>query len=148
MALFDNLFGDKAGGKRELTAQEAFAGILFAAADSDGHIAEAELASLRFSLGRMRLFSDLTDFRWQAIADLFLRVLKHDGPQKVFELCCAALPGELRECAFANVCDLLFADGFVEDEEQQFLEHVQKSLELDSDTALNIVEVLTIKNKG
>ena len=40
------------------------------------------------------------------------------------------------------------AVGVVEDEEKEFLDHLQKVLEIDGDSALNIVEVMIIKNKG
>jgi tellurite resistance protein len=42
----------------------------------------------------------------------------------------------------------VLADGTVEDEEKEFLDHLQQALELDRDVALNIVEVMIIKNKG
>ena len=60
----------------------------------------------------------------------------------------SGFPPELRDCAFANACDLILADGVVEDAERTFLEHLQRVLELDSDTALSIVEVMITKNKG
>jgi tellurite resistance protein len=63
-------------------------------------------------------------------------------------MCAEGLPEGLRQTAFANACDIVLADGVVEDEEKEFLDHLQKALELDGDTALNIVEVMIIKNKG
>ena len=148
MGLFDNLFGDKAGDRRPLTEPEAFAGILLAAAASDGHAGRQEVAELRAVLSRMKLFSDLTDGRWRIMADTLFRFLKRDGVLGLADRCAAVVPPELHECAFANACDLILADGVVEDAERAFLEHLQRVLELDSDTALNIVEVMITKNKG
>jgi hypothetical protein len=148
MGLFDNLFGDKAADRRVLSEPEAFAGLLMAAVACDGHVGTREVADLRAALDRMKLFADLTDGRWKAMADTLLRLLKRDGPLGLADRCAAAVPPDLRDCAFANACDLILADGAVEDAERAFLEHLQRALELDSDTALNIVEVMITKNKG
>lgn len=148
MGLFDNLFGDRAAGGRDLTKQEAFAGILLAASACDGHASREELQSLFTTTGRMRMFEAVTPQRWNAIVDQLLKSLKRDGPQKTVERCAKALPDGLRECAFANACDIVLADGTVEEEERAFLEHLQQALGLDGDTALNIVEVMITKNKG
>ncbi|HEX3150348.1 MAG TPA: tellurite resistance TerB family protein [Gemmataceae bacterium] len=148
MGLFDNLFGDKAADRRNLTEAEAFAGILMAAAACDGHAGRQEVAELRTHLGRMKLFADLTDGRWRQMADILFRMVKRDGVIGMADRCAAVLPPELRDCAFANACDLILADGVVEDAERAFLEHLQRALDLDSDTALSIVEVMITKNKG
>ena len=148
MGLFDNLFGDKAADRRPLTEAEAFAGLLMAAAACDGHAGKQEIADLRAVLGRMKLFADLTDGRWRALADTLVRLLKRDGVLGLADRCAGTLPPELRDCAFANACDLILADGAVEDAERAFLEHLQRALDLDADTALNIVEVMITKNKG
>jgi hypothetical protein len=148
MGLFDNLFGDKAGDRRVLTEAEAFAGVLMAAAAADGHAGKREVAELRAVLGRMKLFADLTDGRWRVMSDTLFRLLKRDGVLGLADRCAAVLPPDLRDCAFANACDLILSDGTVEDAERAFLEHLQRVLELDPDVALNIVEVLIAKNKG
>lgn len=148
MGLFDNLFGDKSADRRSLTEAEGFAGVLLAAAACDGHAGKQEVADLRAALARMKLFADLTDGRWRAISDTLFRILKRDGVLGLADRCAAVLHPELRDCVFANACDLILADGVVEDAERAFLEHLQRVLELDSDTALNIVEVMITKNKG
>ena len=148
MGLFDNLFGDKAADRRPLTEAEGFAGVLLAAAACDGHAGKQEVADLRAVLARMKLFADLTDGRWRTMSDTLFRLLKRDGVLGLADRCAAVLPPELRDCAFANACDLILADGVVEDAERAFLEHLQRVLELDSDAALTIVEVMITKNKG
>jgi tellurite resistance protein len=148
MGLFDNLFGDKAADRQVLSGPEAFAGILMAAAAADGHAGRQELTELRAVLGRMKLFADLTDGRWRTLSDTLRRLLKRDGVLAMAGRCAAALPPELRDCVFANACDLILSDGTVEDAERAFLEHLQQALELDPDVALNIVEVMIAKNRG
>jgi tellurite resistance protein len=147
MGLFDNIFGDK-GGSKELTKQEAFAGILLGASACDGHIAQEEVQSLFTTTERMRMFENVSPNKWNAMMDALLKILKKSGPTKLVDMCAEGLPDGLRQTAFANACDIVLADGVVEDEEKEFLDHLQKALELDGDTALNIVEVMIIKNKG
>jgi len=147
MGLFDNIFGEK-GNARELTKQEAFAGILLGASACDGHIADEEVKGLFTITERMRMFENVSPNKWNAMMDVLHRYLKKEGPLKLVDRCAEALPEGLRQTAFANACDIVLADGTVEDEEKEFLDHLQKTLELDGDTALNIVEVMIIKNKG
>jgi hypothetical protein len=147
MGLFDNVFGDKAAA-RDLTKQEAFAGILMAAGACDGHVSDEEALGLYTAVGRMRMYQNVSENKWNALVDHLLRHLKKEGPLGLVDRCAEFLPEGLRECAFANACDLVLADGTVEDEEKEFLDHLQKALELDGDTALTIVEVMITKNKG
>jgi hypothetical protein len=54
----------------------------------------------------------------------------------------------LRETAFAVVTDIVLADGEVTDEEEQLLNRLDEDLEIDRNTALTIIQVMLIKNKG
>ena len=58
MGLFDNLFHEKSGSSRELSKQEAFAGILLGASACDGHSSQEEVQSLFTTTGRMRMFEN------------------------------------------------------------------------------------------
>ena len=147
MGLFDNLFAEKTG-TRELTKQEAFAGILLAASACDGHISQEEVQGLFTATERMRMFENVSPNKWNAMMDALLKILKKSGPLKLVDACAEALPDGMKRTAFANACDIVLADGSVEDEEKEFLDHLQKALEIDGDTALNIVEVMIMKNKG
>ena len=147
MGLFDNIFGEK-GNARELTKQEAFAGILLGASACDGHIADEEVKGLFTITERMRMFENVSPNKWNSMMDVLHKYLKKEGALKLVDRCAEALPEGLRQTAFANACDIVLADGTVEDEEKEFLDYLQKTLELDGDTALNIVEVMIIKNKG
>jgi len=146
MGLFDNVFGEKPG--RELSRQEAFAGILLGASACDGHVSRDEARGLSALALRMRLFENVSPNKWDAIVDGLLKVLKREGALKLVDRCAKALPGGLKECAFANACDLVLSDGTVEAEEKDFLDHLQQALGLDADSALTIVEVMITKNKG
>lgn len=147
MGLFDNVFDSKSS-VSELTRVEAFAGILLAASACDGHIAHEELRSLFTITQRMKLYDGVSEQKWQTMIDSLSKILKHDGVDGLIDKCAGALPEELRDCVFANACDIILADRIVENEEKEFLDRLQNKLSIDGDTALTIVEVLIIKNKG
>jgi tellurite resistance protein len=147
MGLFDNLFGSEKS-SRELTKAEAFAGILLGACASDGHIADEEAQGLVTIMNRMKMFENWTGDKFGSTINRLLGMIKRMGVEKLMSRCAEALPAQYHPTAFANACDLVLADGVVEDEEKEFLDNLQKILEIDGDTALTIVEVMIIKNKG
>src|SRR5262245_23314438 len=116
MGLFDNLFGSSSANKT-LGKAEAFAGILLGASACDGHIADEEAQGLFTITERMKLFDGVTPPKWNSMMDQLLKILKKDGPDGLVAKCAKALPDELRDTAFANACDIILADGVVEDEE-------------------------------
>jgi tellurite resistance protein len=149
VGLFDALFGG--GGKdKEVTKQEAFTGILLAAAaaDADGHIAEEEAQGLWTAIERMKLFANFTPDKFNKMMDTLLKLLKKGGPDLLIDKCVPALPDELRSTVFANACDLVLADGVVEPEEKAFIEKLQNRLSIPGDEAMDIVRIMVIKNQG
>lgn len=147
MGLFDNFFGTQKE-SQEMAVQEAFAGILLGAAASDGHIADEEAEGLWTTLSRMRMFESWTGQKFSQMMDRLVRILKRRDVDGLLDRCAASLPEKLHETAFANACDIVLADGVVEPEEEEFLEKLQRKLDVSGDEALSIVEVMIIKNKG
>lgn len=147
MGLFDNLFGS-AEASKAFGPHEGFAGILLGASACDGHIADEEVQSLFTMLSRMKMYQRYTDKNWSTLMNRLLGLLKRKGVDELLEQAVAALPPELRATAFANACDIVLADGVVEDDEKDFLDKLQDRLEIPEDKAINIVRVMVIKNKG
>jgi hypothetical protein len=147
MGLFDNLFGGVAG-EQQFGPQEGFAGVLLCASACDGHIADEEVSSLVTTLARMKLYQNMTGQRFNSMMDKLLGVLKRGGPEKLLEKVVPVLPPELRETAFANACDIVLADGVVEDAEKEFINKLMSQLGIAGDRALTIVDVMIVKNRG
>jgi tellurite resistance protein len=149
MGLFDDVFSGGGSSKgKSFGKAESFAAILLGAAASDGHIAEEEAQGLWTITGRMQLFSNWTADRFNNMMDKLIHVLKRDGLDTLLERAAEGLPEELRETAFANACDLVLADGVVEDEEKKFLSQLTRVLGISGDQALTIARVMVVKNKG
>ncbi len=147
MGLFDNIFGGHAPNK-EFSKAEAFAGLMLGAVASDGHINEEEAQGLVTILSRMKLYESFGGDKFNTMMNRLIGVLKREGLEGLISRSAAGLPEELRDTAFANACDLILADGVVENEEKEFLDKLQKTLDINGDTALDIVQVMIIKNRG
>lgn len=147
MGLFDSLFSGM-DTRTKLSPQEAFAGILLAASACDGHISDDEVQQLLTSLFRMKLFRRINDKQFNQVMNKLNGVLKKNGPDALVDGCCETLPEELYRAAFANACNIVFADGVVDDDEKEFINSLSTKLGLDDKTSKKIVRVMVIKNKG
>jgi len=147
MGLFDRVLGSSSEAQK-MTVPESFAGVLLGAVASDGHFADEEAQGLFTIISRMQMYSGWNDQQFRQMLDKLVRILKREGVEKLLDKCTGVLPSELYDCAFANACDLVLADGVVEDEEKEFIDDLQKRLGISGDQALTIVDVMIIKNKG
>jgi tellurite resistance protein len=133
MGLFDNTFGSSQ--QKELTKQDAFAGILLAANASDGHVSDEEVQGFFTILLRMKMFREWTEDQLRHTIDRMLGMIKRKGADTTMEACAKVLPEALHKAAFANACDLILADGVVEDEEKEFINKLRKALGMSGDDA-------------
>lgn len=148
MGLFDKVFGTQSKSQDMLSAAEAFAAITLAAIASDGYLSDEESHGISFTLSRMKLFRSYSDDVMRRMFDKLLSILKRQGAGALFDAALESLPHEMRPTAFAVATDLILADGVVTQEEQNFLNQLHQALDIPGDTALQIVEVMMIKNKG
>lgn len=147
MGLFDSLFGGmESSGK--FTEHEAFAGVLLGASACDGHIADDEVDGLITILVRMKMFRRFDGKQFGQMLNKLVGVIKKKGVEFLIDKCVEAMPDGLRETAFANACDIVLADGVVEQDEKEFIEMVRNRLRISKEQALEIVQVMVFKNKG
>lgn len=145
MGLFDKVLGSSTD---KLTEAEGMAGIALAAIASDGMITEEEAAGLGTTLSRMKLYGGMSNRDINKVFEKLIKVARSEGVDKLLELSSGAVRAELKQTAFAVAADLLMSDGHVAPEEKKFLEKIQLSLGVNNETALKIVEVMAIKNRG
>ncbi|MDA0267063.1 MAG: tellurite resistance TerB family protein [Cyanobacteria bacterium] len=149
MGLFDGVFnGEKDTAEVQLTPAEAFACVALVAIAADGYLSEQEGRDMNNMLARMQLFSSFSADVMHRMFDKLLGMLKQEGPSKLISLAKTCLPSDLCETAFAIATDLVLSDGTVTSQEQAFLDDLYRILEIPGDTALQIVQVMTIKNRG
>ncbi|MCC9607734.1 tellurite resistance TerB family protein [Blastopirellula sp. JC732] len=148
MSLFDDVFDDSSFAPEQFGPQEGFAGTLLAASACDGHIADEEVGALITTLSRMKMYQNVPPHKFSSMMDRLLGVLKRGGPEKLIAVAIPAVPPELRETVFANACDIVLADGVVEADEKAFIDDLMIKLEMDSQRAKTIVQVMVYKNQG
>lgn len=127
---------------------EALASIALVAIAADGYLADREGQDMTMLLSRMGLFSSYSKEAVHHLFDLLLTRLKTEGPGVMVDQAKAILPQDLRETAFAIATDLVLSDRTVTPQEQAFLEDLYRILEIPSPLAQQIVQVMTIKNRG
>lgn len=146
MGLFDSILGGS-NTPVSLNKEEAFWGLMVAVTAIDGHISQDEVDDLiKFSY-RTKLLADIRGQQFTNMNNKVFKVLDKEGNQKLVDLAVAGLPTELALSAFAVCTDLIYSDGTVDSDEQKFLENLMSKLNIDSSKAMQIVEVISIKNK-
>ncbi len=148
MSIFDDVLPDGQFQEQAFGPHEGYAGVLLASSACDGHIADEEVQSLVTILGRMKLYQHVSSNRFGSMMDRLLGILKRKGPEQLVEQAVAALPSELRETAFINACDIVLADGVVEEDEKEFINSLMTKLGVSADRAKTIVKVMVYKNQG
>ena len=148
MSLFDDVAGQSSFAPKAFGPHEGFAGVLLAGSACDGHIAVEEVQSLVTILIRMKMYQYVPPHKFNSMMDRLLGILKRGGPEALLEMSVPAVPPELRETAFANACDIVLADGVLEPDEKAFIDDLVYKLELDTDRARNIIQVIIYKNQG
>lgn len=145
MGLFDKLRTDN---NTTLGPAEAFAAIALASVASDGYLTDDEVQGMITSLSRMRLFRSYPAEVMKRMFDKLCAMIKRQGYDDFIKTAIATLPHDLYETAFAVATDLVLADGEVSEEEEDLLKFLWNHLEIPDDTAMNIINVMIIKNKG
>ena len=131
-----------------LSAAEAFAAILVAAVAADGELTVAESARLNGQLASSRVLPANPPDGSPSVMESALAVLTEHGLPRTLSACAAALPATLRPTAFAQATDLLLSDARIGQRETAFIEALREALQIEDALALQIVDVMLIKNRG
>lgn len=148
MTLFDKMFGLQTQIQDPLSPAEAFAAITLAATASDGFLSDEEARGISVTLSRMKLFRSYSNDVIIRMLEKLLSILRRRGIDALFNIAKECLPPDLREAAFAVATDLVLGEGFVTQEEQEFLDDLYQALGISYDVATQIVQVMLIKNRG
>lgn len=132
----------------QLTAEEAFAGIMLATVAVDGHLAEPELQNLMTTLKRTKLYKQQSHETMIQTLKKLLKLIKTYDTDTLLKLALPALPEYLSETVFAIATDLTLADGAMFDEELEILSKLSNYLSIPEATVNQITQVMMIKNRG
>jgi tellurite resistance protein len=131
-----------------LNKQDAFSAVAIAAVASDGDISPDEVQRTAINLASVKLFRSYDIRDLSNSLNKVSGLIKRRGPGPVLQAAKASLNQEQLTSAFFVAADLVLSDGVVEEAEKKFLEELQKTLQVDDDTALKIVDVAVLKNRA
>lgn len=148
MGLLDMVLDTETQAQATFSPPEAFAAITLAVTAIDGHISEDEVRCISSALSRLKLFRNYTNEMMNRLFEKILGILRRDGINVLFNAAKESLTQDLREAVFAVATDLLLAEGTVTEEENIFLNDLYQSLGIAKEVAIQIVQVILIKNRG
>lgn len=120
------------GSRAELSPQEALVYAMVTVAAADRTIAEIEISRMHSMVRELPAFREL-DESWfgREALDCGKILGKPDGVAKVIRLIAEALPGDLRETAYALAAEVAASDLAIRDDERKFLSLLAERLQLD-----------------
>lgn len=148
MSLFNKTALSHQQSQTVLNPAEAFATITLIAIAADGYFADSEVQALSTLLNRMQLFRSYPGDVLRKMFDRLMNLLNRYGTDALTKLAVTSLPHDLKPTAFAMAADIVLADGEVTEDEEEFLNSLYSSLEISQETAIKIIDVMIIKNRG
>ena len=148
MSLFNRASLGRQQNQAALGPAEAFAAITLVAVAADGYTADSEIRAIGATLSRMQLFRSYPGDVMGKMFDRLMNLLQRQGANALLNAAVASLPHDLQETAFAVAADIVLADGDVTEEEEGLLNQLYSALGLSEETALKIIDVMVIKNRG
>ncbi|WGV26557.1 tellurite resistance TerB family protein [Halotia branconii] len=148
MNLLNTVLGIENPAPALLSPAEAFAAITLATTASDGYLSNEQALCISSVLYRINLFKSYTDELMNGLFDKILGILRQDGFNSLFNAAKESLSQDLREAAFAVATDLILAEGVVTEDEKNFLIDLSQALSISSEIAIQIMQVMMIKNQG
>jgi hypothetical protein len=131
-----------------LSAREAFAAILIAAARADGTVSATEADRIEQVLSSMRMYRDCDRDALRPLIRELIQVVAVENDPVVVHAAAAAIPRHLGACVMALAADIVLSDGRVRPGEHQFLGDLQRELSLDDRMTRTIFDVMLMKNSA
>ena len=131
-----------------LTVGEAIACLLVAAIGVDGTVTPQEAIRIDGLFSTLPILRQAGNGSTNRMAERAIALLTDHGLPAILTGCAKVIPTDLRATTFALAADLVLADGYSGDREKQLIDELQATLQIDEATALKIVEVMLITNRG
>lgn len=115
-----------------MSPQDALVAVMIAVSASDEQMRTAELIAIQRMVNHMPVFAAYDGDRIRTIAQTVFDLFEvEDGLDALFGLIRDALPERLNETAYALACDVVSADGKLNEVELRMLEEVREELSID-----------------
>lgn len=144
MNIFDRVWGGDLA--TALTKEEAIAGIAMCACNADGNMSGEEVVRAAQTLMWLNIFKHRDSRHVEKIISKMIDLTKKRGPGTIMQSAQDVLTKNEAAAAYFIAADLVLCDGVFENQEQLYLDHLQKALKLEKELADKILEVAKIKN--
>ena len=115
-----------------MSPQDALVAVMIAVSASDEQMRTAELIAIQRMVHHMPVFAAYDGDRIRTIAQTVFDLFEvEEGLDALFGLIRDALPERLNETAYALACDVVSADGKLNEVELRMLEEVREELAID-----------------
>ncbi|MFN6515843.1 MAG: tellurite resistance TerB family protein [Nostoc sp. CreGUA01] len=148
MGLLDAALVTESQTQPVLNSAEAFAVIVLMATAPDGYLSVEQANYIIYVLSRTKLFKSYPHEMMKILFDKILSIFQGDHFNTLFNAAKDCLSPDLRESAFAVATDLVLAEGMVAEEEKSFLDDLYQALGVSREIAIQIMQVILIKNRG
>jgi tellurite resistance protein len=129
-----------------INSGDALAVVALSAAASDGSVSSEErLRFVALALGSP-LFPNCIDSIISK-ASALIHFISKIGPGKAMLSASLLLSRQLKETAFAWAVDIVMSDGRIDEKEKTYLQRIVAEFNIDDETAKQIIDVITIKNR-
>jgi uncharacterized tellurite resistance protein B-like protein len=146
MSIFDKAVSQTDASNPITSEYEGFLALLYAGISSDGKQKSSEINLALDIMIHKKMFNNADTHDWIGKMKSLKEQVGDEG--KFINYAADKITPGLRPMVFANVVDMMLADGEVADTEKRTLEMMQKALKVDDNLALKIIEVVVVKNKG
>jgi uncharacterized tellurite resistance protein B-like protein len=126
--------------------EDAFYGLLLAAASADGEVTASESEEVIALAHRTKTLKGVSTADLQVIHNRVEDQFKRDFAAALNDAC-NSIPTEVVGSIFAHAVDIVFADGKVVTKEVEFLRSLAEKLKLEEAKAQQIIDVLKTKNE-
>ncbi|MDZ8183799.1 MAG: tellurite resistance TerB family protein [Nostoc sp. ChiSLP02] len=147
MGLLDTVLVAGSQSQPVLNSAEAFAVIVLMATAPNGYLSVEQANSVTFVLSGIKLLKSYPQETIKSLVDKILSIFQGDNLNTLFNAARDALSQELRQAAFAVVTDLVFAEDVVGEEDKNFLKDLHQALGVPTEIAMQIMQVMLIKNR-
>lgn len=132
----------------EMTAREAFMGILAAIAEADDEGSNEEYSLGMCAYEALPLFKGIGDPERKAVDDKVINSAVEYGPRTLLEASIRHCPPKLRPTAFVWGLDVALCDGGINEEERELLGMLQRAAGVSDEMRARVEAVLSLKYAG
>lgn len=147
MGLFDTVFKGKKRATSALSNEESLLGVMVAIVAADGAVTEDEIAEVKNFVNKSNVLSRLDMNTYTQKLIKVFKMLESEGVEKLLMLSIDGLSEDLYEGTFILACDLAYADGTIQLEEEIIIDRLQQGFEISREYALTIIDVISKKNR-